>query len=123
MAFFAITTIRRVKLLGWAVVFLAFAGFIYGFIYGGFSPVLSHGRASDWPWWAYLLALPVVGALGLIFEGVGHILLTPFTWRGQDHPPWKRAMFVLYVVLAISVAVAIAFSPLWLAKLGVSNAI
>ena len=123
MAFFAITTRRRAKVAGAVLLFLFLAGLLYGFLYGGFPPVLSHGRASGWPWWYYLLAVPVVGALGLLVEGVASAILAPFFWRGEEHPPWRRAMFVLFVVLAICLALALALSPLWLAKLGVSNAI
>lgn len=112
----------RAKNVGVAVLVLALAGLLFVFPFG-LGALLDHGRKSDWSWWYYFLALPVIGAAGILFEGIGSIIFAPFTWGGEDQPPWKRAMFRLFVFLAICVGLVFALSPWWLAKLGTSNAI
>jgi hypothetical protein len=111
------------KNIGVVALMLTLTGVFYGIFLGGFPAIWKAGHASDWSWWQYALAVPALGVFYALAEAAGLVLSTPFTWGGDDQPVWKRAIFRLFVILAICAAIAFALSPLWLATMGNSNAI
>lgn len=118
---------KWIKGVGLLLGFLTLAGLIYGIpnsVFGdGFFALWRHGRAEGWPWWYYVLAVPALGAAGLIAEGVTEavIAFSPFRWR-NDPAPWKRVVFWVVGLITCGVALAFLFSPLWFTNLASANA-
>jgi len=113
-----------IKVVAIVVCFLAVFGLLHGILGslsgGGFYALWRDGGTSGWPWWYYVLALPALGAVWVIFEvvveGVGSVIFAPYTWR-YDPDPWKRLAYWTYVFMTTCIAIAMLSSPWWLRKL------
>jgi hypothetical protein len=106
------------KYFGAVLVVLAVYGVFVGVFWGGFGYAWQLGRDGGWSWWHYALAVPALGAVAALCELFPPAFLAPYSWRGEDHPIWKRGVRVLLIMAILGAGIALAFSPIWLAKLG-----
>lgn len=106
---------RTLRFLGFVIAIL----FVVGLVHGLISPPFTLWRHHEgWSWWHYLLAPLGIGLTALVAEAVGSVVFAPFFWGTKEHPLWKRAVYVLYVLLAFGLGAAALLSPWWLEKLG-----
>lgn len=106
-----------------AIVFLAAIGLMHGISSGIFFDWATKPTDASWPWWYYVLALPVMGLLALfadaIGEGVGRILGWVF---GPVFRPvaeaWARLPKWLQACVAIAFPVAFIAGAFWLGNQG-----
>lgn len=101
------------KGIGLGLAFCTATGVIAGLFLGGFPDLWKMGRTADWPWWAYALAVPIMGVAYIIGLALVDGILAPFTWRTADSP-WQRIVFYLAAIVAGAVLL---LGPLWLIQL------
>jgi hypothetical protein len=104
------------KLLGSILLVLTAMGVIYGVFHGAFFGLARYGADGGWSWWQYLLAVPVIGVLGLlgeaIGEAIGNIIGAPVRYAWSRTPRW------LQVSLAVAGPLLVIGGAFWLSGQG-----
>ena len=68
-----------------------------GLIWGGFMVAenwLVSGNLPQGTWWQLLLAIPIIGVVALLFEGLGEVIGRIFGINEPGTPKWKEYLCV-----------------------------
>ena len=103
------------KRIGYGLLLAVVVGAYFGFRSGLLLDLSKLGRASEWPWFYYLLAVPVLGAVFFLVAAIVSALFSTFTSYFGPYS-WRR---VAFCSLVIAVAIALLAWPMWLSASGV----
>src|SRR6185295_936855 len=105
-----------VKGLGVALVFLTMAGGFFGLVHGMFFKWSTEAVDSQWSWWHYALALPVIGLLGILGDAVGEAIGSIIGAPIAD--AWRRVPRWLQVCIVVAGPLLVIGGAFWLAGAG-----
>lgn len=101
------------KGVGFVLGFLAFVGLLYGIAGslegGGFYAMWRRGTEENWPWWYYVLAVPAMGAVALLFEAIGELVNAYF----EPRPRLRRFIYLTFTLSVIGAFVVFIGWLIW----------
>lgn len=72
---------------------------------------LFRGELPQGPWWRFVAAIPIMGAVALVFEGIGEAVGHAFGINKSGTPKWKEYLGV-FTILAVVFGLIVLFNTM-----------